>query len=271
MGNCFGFGSEGIRAGSAASCYQSCCYGGETPGGGWFALGQSRGARGEGVSKWSICAAMFLIIFGILLISAGVVVGYQPEKIGSIFLYVENVTGHDFLPKYQLLIAMGVFLCIAAIFACCCGPIAALFLLIAFIMVIVVIGLLSHSVKTFDSGSLESEIKMDLLAKINSNATADSIWDDIQQKLECCGVENPSDWQHNTFYGNGTVPDSCCKVETPKCGQNYRPEAIFQDGCITDMMDKVTVYFRWQIACLAFSSLIAIIVIFFCCCILCGS
>ena len=76
---------------------------------------------------------------------------------------------------------------------------------------------------------------------------ANSIWDNIQQKLECCGVKDPSDWQDNTFYRNGTVPDSCCKVETPKCGQNYRSEAIFQDGCITDMMNEVTVYFRWQI------------------------
>ena len=270
MGNCFGFGYEGIRAGSGAACYQSCCYGGDTPGGGWFALGQSKGARGEGVSKWAICFSLFLVIFGVPLIAVGVVIGYYPEKIGSIFFYVEDVTGHDFLSKYQLLIAMGVFLCIAAICFCCCSPIAALFVLVAFIMVIVVIGLLSHSVMTFDSGSLKTEIKKDLLAKINSNAMADSIWDNIQQKLECCGVKDPSDWQDNTFYGNRTVPDSCCKVETPKCGQNYRPEVIFQDGCITDMMNMVKVYFYWQIGFLAFSLLIAIFVIF-CCCIVCGS
>ena len=270
MGNCFGFGYEGIRAGSPAACCQSCCYGGDTPGGGWFALGQSKGAKGEGVSKLTICVALFLGLLSIILIVAGVVVGHHPEKFGSIFLYVEDVTGHDFLPKYQLIIAIGVFLCISAICACCCGfflPISAVFLLVTFIMVIVVIALLSHSAHTFDSGSMESKIKMDLLTKIDSNATADSLLNRIQQKLECCGVENPSDWQLNTFYGNGSVPDSCCKVETPKCGQNYRRQDIFQNGCITDMMKKITVYFRWQNAFLAVFLIIAIFSIFFGCCI----
>ena len=248
---------------------------GDTPAGGWFALGQSTGAKGGGVSKVTVCFGLFLGILGILLIAGGVVVGYNPEKLDPILFYVEDVTQHEFLPTYQLMIAIGVFLCLSATCACCCGVffiIAACCLLIAFIMVIVVVGCLSHSVSKFDSERLDSDIKTNMMAKINSTdfKSTDSILNYIQQKLECCGVQDPSDWQNNNNFKNETFPDSCCKVETPNCGQNYRPDDIFQDGCLTDMMHKITIYFRWQISFLAIFCLIATFVICFCCCIACG-
>ena len=273
MGNCFGFGYEGVRGGSPASCYQSCCYGGETPGGGWFALNQSLGAKGEGASKVTICCAVFINIIGILLIAGGVVVGYYPEKLDRILFYVEDVTDHEFLPTYQLAIAIGVFLCISATIVCCCGGCSCIFLLIAFIMILVVIGIQSHSVERFDSDRLEADIKSNMLAKINgtkSYTSTGTILDFIQQKLECCGVKGPSDWRRNSNFGNKTVPDSCCEVETSDCGKNYRPGDIFHDGCLTNIMDKITIYFRLQICFLAIFSLIATLVLCFSCCVVCG-
>ena len=266
MGNCFGFGYEGVRGGSPASCFQSCCYGGETPGGGLFALCQSRGAKGEGSKKMIIglCCAVFLNILGILLIAGGAVL----VKHDPILSYVEDVTDHEFLPAYQLAIAIGVFLCISATIACCPLPVvcSGFFLLIAFIMIIVGIGVVSHSVHRFDSDKLEADIKKNMLTEINST---DTVLDFIQQKLECCGVKGPSDWQRNSNFDNKTVPDSCCEVETYDCGKNYRPDDIFHGGCLTKMMEKITIYFRWQIGFVAIFSLIAPLSICFSCCLCC--
>ena len=259
MGNCF------------ASRYQAHYYRGETPGGGWFASCQSRGATGYVASGMTICCAVFLSILGILLIAGGVAVGYYPEKLDPIFFYVEDVTDHEFLPSYQLAIAIGVFLCVSATCACCCVcfKFAACCLLLAFIMIIVVIGCLSHSVKGFDSDGLKSDIKKNMLSKINGTSSyrTDTILDYIQQKIKCCGVEGPSDWQTNSNFGKETVPDSCCKVETSNCGKNYRPDDIFHDGCLADIWDKIAVYFGWQLAFLAIFSLIAVLIICLCCCI----
>jgi hypothetical protein len=268
MGNCLGFGSGGVRAESVAARYQSHHYGGETPGDGCFACCQSRGAKGDGeVSKVTVCFGLFLGILGILFIAGGVIVGYYPKKLQEpILFYVEDATQHEFLPTYQLMIAIGVFVFLSAVCACCCGAkVAACCLLLAFGMVIAVVVRLSYSVSNFDSERVESDIRKNMMAKINS--TADPILDYIQQKLECCGVEGPSDWQHNIKFNNETVPDSCCKVETPDCGQNYRPDDIFLGGCLTNMMHKITTYFHWQISFLAFFCLTAIFVICFCCCI----
>lgn len=278
MGNCLGFGPGGVIKESCAARFQSFRYGGETPGDGWFACCQSRGAaKGDDeVSKATVYFGVFLGIVGILLIVGGVMVDHYSKKLQEpILFYVEDVTQHEFLPTYQLMIAIGVFLCLSATCACCCGVffiIASCCLLIAFIMVIVVVGCLSHSVSKFDSERLDSDIKTNMMAKINSTdfKSTDSILNYIQQKLECCGVQDPSDWQNNNNFKNETFPDSCCKVETPNCGQNYRPDDIFQDGCLTDMMHKITIYFRWQISFLAIFCLIATFVICFCCCIACG-
>ena len=267
MGNCFGFGYEGVEGGSCAARFQSCCFGGEIPAGGWFARCQSRGAKGEGPSKMTICCAVFLNILGILLIAGGVVLGYYPEKLDPILFYVEDVTDHEFLPVYQLAIAIGVFLCISATIACCCDKCSGIFLLIAFIMIIVVIGILSHSVQGYDSDKLESDIKKNMLGEINST---DAVLDFIQQKLECCGVEGPSDWQRNSNFDNKTVPDSCCEVEVPNCGKNFRPDDIFHGGCLINIMEKITIYFRWQIGFVAIFSLIAALAICFSCCLACG-
>ena len=193
MGNCFGCDSECFE--KCVSCYQSCC-GDEETVCDHDCLRDAFELQRDGKSKKPICVAVFLSIIGILLIAEGVVVGYYPEKVDAIFFYVEDVTKHEFVPKYQLMIAIGVFLCISATCACCCGyflTISAGSLLVSFIMVIVVVGLVGHSVNTFDSGSLKAEIKKDLVAKIDSNTTADSIWVHIQQNLKCCGIEGPSD------------------------------------------------------------------------------
>ena len=209
MGNCLGFEAAGVRAGSAAACYQSCCYGGKTPGGGYFSLGQSSGAKGEGPSKMTICCAVFLNILGILLIAGGAAAlqGYHQEKLDPILSYVEDVIDHKFLPIYQLAIAIGVFLCVSATCACCCVcfKFAACCLLLAFMMVIVVIGCVSYSVERFDSDKLESDIK-NMLAKINSthSYSTDTILNYIQQKLKCCGVEGPSDWQTKSNFQRAT-------------------------------------------------------------------
>ena len=155
---------------------------------------------------------MFLNILGILLIAGGAAAlqGYHQEKLDPILSYVEDVTDHKFLPIYQLAIAIGVFLCVSATFACCCGvcfKFAACYWLLAFMMVIiVVIGCVSYSVERFDNDKLESDIKKNMLAKINSthSYSTDTILNYIQQKLKCCGVEGPSDWQTNSNFQRAT-------------------------------------------------------------------
>ena len=37
-------------------------------------------------------------------------------------------------------------------------------------------------------------------------------WDFVQSELDCCGVNNYTDWWEMEGWEKGMVPDSCCKV-----------------------------------------------------------
>ena len=38
------------------------------------------------------------------------------------------------------------------------------------------------------------------------------LWDDVQRRLRCCGVQGYMDWENTTFSKGEKVPDSCCKT-----------------------------------------------------------
>jgi len=89
----------------------------------------------------------------------------------------------------------------------------------------------------------------------SENATKQrNAWDYFQKKLECCGVNNYSDWQ-DVAFGSFTlaVPDSCCLIELRKkhnCGLNMLPthphadKFIHTTGCF-DGLNHTTHFSFW--------------------------
>ncbi|XP_066456119.1 leukocyte surface antigen CD53-like [Eleutherodactylus coqui] len=49
-----------------------------------------------------------------------------------------------------------------------------------------------------------------------------TVWDDLQRRFQCCGINGSSDWDEN-------IPPSCCKEEKVNC----KKETAFKDGCYT--------------------------------------
>ena len=187
MGNCLGFNSDGISAGSFASNFQSIHYGSLTPGNGWFALCQSRGASQGGTSSCTVALACTLAFFGILMITCGALVGvvfpgfllnFQDLAESSSLLKDANLTLFN-LMMYRLMIATGAFMVLAAVTWCCCG-----FSFVAFVMAIVFIGLTSTNVAKFPAEMSTEELSgvmMESLANESRILNATSPWDTIQQ------------------------------------------------------------------------------------------
>ena len=67
----FGFQAVGIAAGSLASCFQSCCYGAFTAGGGLFAHCTSAGMTGLG---WCCCGSPILTGIWAVITVLGIIV-----------------------------------------------------------------------------------------------------------------------------------------------------------------------------------------------------
>lgn len=92
---------------------------------------------------------------------------------------------------------------------------------------------------------LESMVKNSLLETIKrSNSDDIMAWDNVQQKLHCCGVDTPADWRALSL--NQTLPASCCNPrfmeadavhcrDSPALGK----DKYFQDGCVVKLKERI--------------------------------
>ncbi|WP_395241718.1 hypothetical protein, partial [Salmonella sp. s51933] len=73
-------------------------------------------------------------------------------------------------------------------------------------------------------------------------------WDWVQRKFECCGVNASKNWyRYDKANGkHNIVPDSCCIVESEKCGNPYKTiingteeiiHEIYSKGCFDELKD----------------------------------
>ncbi|XP_075466007.1 CD151 antigen-like isoform X2 [Ascaphus truei] len=62
--------------------------------------------------------------------------------------------------------------------------------------------------------------------------------DGMQQKFQCCGAQNFTDWFNSTLaLPTLSVPTSCCRKVQQKCGEDAteHSETIYQEGCVMKM------------------------------------
>lgn len=92
---------------------------------------------------------------------------------------------------------------------------------------------------------LEMVLQNTLETSIKKSDQADVVaWDNVQRKLQCCGVNGPADWVDQSK--NRTLRASCCRTEyidaeTNDCRLAYPlfKDKYFQDGCVMKLKDKV--------------------------------
>ncbi|XP_034641892.1 tetraspanin-7-like [Trachemys scripta elegans] len=64
------------------------------------------------------------------------------------------------------------------------------------------------------------------LDKYNRESQVTKGVDHLQEKFQCCGAQNYTDWFNTTFGSlNSAVPNSCCKIITKSCGMNLSNDA----------------------------------------------
>eukprot|EP00092_Neocalanus_flemingeri_P100385 GFUD01128209.1.p1 GENE.GFUD01128209.1~~GFUD01128209.1.p1 ORF type:complete len:113 (-),score=25.10 GFUD01128209.1:36-332(-) len=78
---------------------------------------------------------------------------------------------------------------------------------------------MSITINDFNNEAITDKIEENMRSELKTfdNKTVENIWSFIQQDLHCCGITNSSDWQENSHYASGAVPDSCCMNVTNFC------------------------------------------------------
>ncbi|XP_064187469.1 tetraspanin 37 isoform X1 [Anguilla rostrata] len=67
--------------------------------------------------------------------------------------------------------------------------------------------------------------------------------DSIQEELQCCGIQNYTDWQTTTWFnhrGNLSVPQSCCNSTFHTChGTLDQTYMLYPQGCQVKLEDAI--------------------------------
>lgn len=178
--------------------------------------------------------------------------------------YATLLPDHDGLSADSLFIAVGVLSLVVSFFGCCGSWFQSRCLLITYFILIVLLFLsefLIGSIAFLFRGGLGRTLANELRFGIEKHYNASdrgglaapsvaSIWDSVQQSMECCGVTSYEDWYDiNAWDGKRWVPDSCCKnmynrqrhmlIEgsgdgdggSIDCGKTENPALWFDKGC----------------------------------------
>ena len=78
---------------------------------------------------------------------------------------------------------------------------------------------------------LDTRLNDSFLRKYPIDKKSRLLVDDLQQQMECCGLNSYEDWKFSNWYKDESqqiylVPDSCCRTITEGCGKSVGPNNI---------------------------------------------
>ncbi|KAK7101194.1 leukocyte surface antigen CD53-like isoform X1 [Littorina saxatilis] len=252
------------------------------------------------------CIKYTLVVFNILVILCGSVV----IALGILMVTkdygtsdVSDVTGIDYMKVAHFLIGLGTATIVIALFGCAGAAFENKYFLAFYfaIMLILVICFLAVIIVSFafkdkladTAGKL---VHKQLMEKYGTDKHFTKAWDEVQRKLECCGLKGDvysnTSWafyRKTTWYtdqqgANRLVPESCCKKgsDIAKCRdtQSLIPvqelpvtkgtaanDLLFKDGCLEKLTDPLGTYAAHSIGITIATLLVTIVATLYSCCL----
>ncbi|XP_014477772.1 PREDICTED: CD63 antigen [Dinoponera quadriceps] len=188
-----------------------------------------------GMSVIKYILFIFNLVFaisGIGIIVAGALV---LADVGEFNHFME---GRIMAPPIVLIVAGSIVFIVA--FLGCYGAIKEHYnMLIAFaaaLLIIFVIELAVGIAAAVFKNDFSMAMKETLKESMKNNTEADKqAWDNVQKKLQCCGVDGPNDWSAANGFRN--FPSSCCMDMQVICQLGI--PAVYKDGCFSKLEMRV--------------------------------
>lgn len=126
---------------------------------------------------------------------------------------------------------------------------------IAFIFLLILVHGVARTTGFLHKDEARENLRKHMLRNINATAVVTKVgrhiplrltWDHLQSELECCGVNEYTDWYHSIHWPtNRYVPDSCCdpahftqNTTIENCGKMPEDNSIlYQEGCFPKFAD----------------------------------
>lgn len=192
---------------------------------------------------------LFNFIFwlaGLALIVFGVVIKIQNSN-------YYNYLGNSFLAASIILIVGGCIIAILGFFGCCgairenyCMTMTFAILLGLMIVLELAAGIAAYVLRAELEGSITKHITDGMNNYVNSTHPADPYkksMDYVQQKLNCCGAINYTDWESKEAFrtvnlgpkGGRLLPVSCCASATEADSCYTTAENLHTIGCLEQL------------------------------------
>jgi len=229
-----------------------------------FGLGRGYGigiGRGHGLGKGTFssysCVKFVFFAFNVIFWLLGcAVLGIGIWLQVSKGPYASIAPSFNFLSATVLCISAGVLILIIGFFGCCGAIMENQCMLLTYFVLVVVIFLLEivSSILAFVYRSeIEHAVRKELLDGIKLNYPQGDEeeeglkkgWSVVQSHLQCCGVDNYTDW-HNikAWETHEKVPEECCvdySKETGKaaCADVVGASKYHTKGCYRELKEKL--------------------------------
>ena len=200
---------------------------------------------GDSVEGCAKCLKWLLFAFNLFFFAIGIVI----LALGA-WLYIEfnsfldELAGVKYLNGPILFIVVGSIIAVLAFLGCCGACLEKKVLLYLFACLVIITFILELvggilAVKNDYGKELEDSLYKTLPDYKSGNDAIEEAWDTLQEKLDCCGVNNFSDWQN--VFERSVVPVSCCKTT---CKGSGKPELVnitemhYKTGCYKKIKDE---------------------------------
>ncbi|XP_041366266.1 tetraspanin-7-like [Gigantopelta aegis] len=207
------------------------------------------------------------VLSGIAVLGSGIWLRVDPNVVQLQRLVELNTDTNYLTAASYVFIGFGGAVLLVGVFGCCGGILKNKWLLGVYIalLVLIFIGEISAGIiAAIFRAEVMSTVKRDLLFELKKEYRPGRTkytqpWDYTQVWLECCGVNNYTDYRH-VFPANGTrhVPDSCCVLTNrdpddpiPKDPTKCQADAMNSEligvdiqpfGCIDAITNKIKEY-----------------------------
>ncbi|XP_019743694.1 tetraspanin 36 [Hippocampus comes] len=188
-----------------------------------------------------ITSKTVLLFLSLIFWAAGAGLAYVGSQVLSSYDTFENFIQNKYaLIPAVVIIGISVVMFVIGLLGCCATMRESKVGLSFFFLIIMVmfaaevaVLVLSFVYQGKINGNLEQSMS-DVFAKYDGEDPETKTVDDLQTKLQCCGVRNYTSWFNTTWYQshNSTVPVSCCKNVSTQCtGRLDQLDLLNLEGC----------------------------------------
>ncbi|KAM4880897.1 CD63 antigen isoform 2-T3 [Sylvia borin] len=188
---------------------------------------------------------------------------------------VAPVSGWGWSPG--AVVVLGVFIFFISFFGCCGAwresycMVTTFAVLLSLIFLVEIAAAITGYVFRHKVPELVEEGLWEAMRRYEQEPSLAAALDTFQQRFECCGVHNYTDWARVGHFGaNDTVPRSCCRVSTDTCNLRPTPQTVYEKGCLPSLQGWVRRNFLLLAAVALGVALFEVLGVVFSCCLMRG-